>query len=135
MSESLFKTIIAAVSVLILSFVLGNYTSLTPTLNCNGLFGLESKIIGYIGFVVLLLFVAVAYVSGERSIFYYFFGFVVGGGLHNLIFRIVKGCVEDYYKIGSLYFNFADLSVSIGILGLVCYNFYIYARQKDYTNN
>jgi len=51
------------------------------------------------------------------------FGLVLGGGLSNLLERIINaGLVTDYWNMASLFtFNLADVSISIGIVGLMVY--------------
>ncbi|WP_149275981.1 signal peptidase II [Pareuzebyella sediminis] len=60
------------------------------------------------------------------------FGFVIGGGIGNLIDRIAYGSVTDFFQIRlgifkTGIFNMADVSVTIGILLLL---FFSMSKQK-----
>jgi len=44
------------------------------------------------------------------------FGFVIAGGISNMIDRFVYGGVIDYLRVGRAVFNIADLSIWIGCL-------------------
>ena len=55
------------------------------------------------------------------------FGLVVGGGVSNLFERIINtGLVADYWDMASLFtFNLADVSIAVGIVGLMIYFLYV----------
>ncbi len=71
--------------------------------------------------VLLILLFRVLQKSNLNKWLIIAFAFVIGGGIGNLIDRIVYGSVTDFFqiKIGILrtgIFNMADVSVTIGIL-------------------
>ncbi len=54
----------------------------------------------------------------------YFYGLIVmtGGGMSNLIDRVIRGSVVDWFSfkfLGKIYFNLADLFVFIGLILLL----------------
>ncbi|MDD5605912.1 MAG: signal peptidase II [Patescibacteria group bacterium] len=58
-----------------------------------------------------------------------FWGLILGGGLSNLFERIIhSGLVADYWEaLGLFTFNLADVSISVGIVGLLICLFYVKA--------
>lgn len=71
--------------------------------------------------VLLILLFRVLQKSNLNKWLIIAFAFVIGGGIGNLIDRIVHGSVTDFFqiKIGILQtgiFNMADVSVTIGVL-------------------
>lgn len=59
--------------------------------------------------------------------------FIIGGGIGNLINRLITGCVIDYIKIFPItYFcNFADYCITLGTIGLIIYTFFIRSDHKS----
>lgn len=45
---------------------------------------------------------------------------IVAGGLANGVSRVVFGYVWDYFRLGSLWFNLADISITLGVILAIC---------------
>ncbi|MDR2457894.1 MAG: signal peptidase II [Clostridiales Family XIII bacterium] len=87
--------------------------------------------------ILLILFFIIKYSKKLDSVFFIFFGSIIGGGLSNLYDRIFSGEVVDFIAVANFpVFNFADISITIG--GFLFVIFYIikeYGRHKNSENS
>lgn len=78
------------------------------------------QIVGSVVILFLLLRVGVDYIDRKekKSIFEgWLLGAVIGGGLGNLIDRVVHGYVVDFIVLGPIpVFNVADVGITVGLL-------------------
>ncbi len=64
-------------------------------------------------------------------------GLIAGGCLGNLVDRIVFGYVRDFINfefISFPVFNFADISLTFGIILMIIYFFFIYSKEEKKLN-
>ena len=78
--------------------------------------------------VLLILLFRILQKSNLNNWLIFAFAFVIGGGIGNLIDRIVYGSVTDFFqiKIGLLrtgIFNMADVSVTMGVIVILFLSF------------
>jgi len=87
--------------------------------------------------VMLAGLVYMAYASKKKpSILLLAFSLVIGGGLGNLLDRIDKGYVVDYFDIHIIpVFNIADMSICAGCALLFIYLIFIDGKQMGKTSN
>lgn len=107
---------------------LNSFIHLTHIRNFGGVFGLAQGMGWLFGLFSLGLLAAVtAYLALSRNLQryeYICFGFVVGGGLSNILDRLLHGSVIDFIDIQHIpywnyVFNTADVMVHIGIWPLL----------------
>lgn len=80
----------------------------------------------FVAVTSILLFAIIFYMFRKRpsgKLFYVSAGLIIGGGIGNLIDRIVLGYVIDYLSLSffSPVCNFADYCITIGVILLVIY--------------
>ncbi len=57
-------------------------------------------------------------------------GFILGGGLSNIVDRFIRGGVMDFMRVGvGPWFNFADVFLSFGVF-LALLNYYLYWKSN-----
>jgi len=124
--------------------VLSNYVILTKVENTGAFLGLGDSIPRplYKLFMILLPLIAIGY-----GIFYLMnrdtlsrvmivgISFLIGGGLGNIIDRILYGSVTDFLYFDFVLFhtgvvNMADISVSMGFF-IILYGFYVNRRELN----
>lgn len=77
--------------------------------------------------VILILFTSILVFKNEikkNSLGYLAFGLILGGGVSNLIDRVLFGYIVDYINLGIFSpllpaINLADVAVSLGVIGLI----------------
>ena len=90
-------------------------------------------------FVVLtsaLLLIIIFYMFKKRpsgKFFYICAGLIIGGGIGNLIDRVIYGYVIDYLSISFFppVCNFADYCITVGVFLLVIYIFFFSSKFKS----
>lgn len=90
-------------------------------------------------FVVLtsaLLLIIIFYMFKKRpsgKFFYICAGLIIGGGIGNLIDRVIYGYVIDYLRISFFppVCNFADYCITVGVFLLVIYIFFFSSKFKS----
>lgn len=80
----------------------------------------------FVGVTSVLLFLIIFYMFKKRpsgKLFYIFAGMIIGGGVGNLIDRLVHGFVVDYLSLSFFppVCNFADYCITIGVFLLALY--------------
>jgi len=129
--NALFSTILAA-SVLSLGFalladqflteriaIIGSLVGLERTLNSGIAFGINLPEHFQMFVIFLALFFVSWYASkdAKTNTSKVGFGLIIGGGLANIIDRLLDGTVTDFFQVGSFpVFNAADSSITIGIV-------------------
>ena len=106
------------------SVEINEFLHLTHIRNFGGIFGFAQNMGWLFGLISLLLLLCVsAYlwtqVSAQRYE-YVCFGFIVGGGLSNVLDRLIYGSVIDFIDVQNIplwnyIFNTADLMIHVGI--------------------
>ena len=106
------------------SLEINDFLYLTHIRNFGGIFGLGQDMGWLFGLISLFLLIGVsAYLSmspATRRYEYICFGFIVGGGLSNVLDRLIYGSVIDFIDIQNIpfwsyIFNTADLMIHVGI--------------------
>ncbi len=114
------------------SMEITSFLYFTHVRNEGGIFGiLQGK--GWIFSIVSLVFLAFialyAYIAEDvRRYEYVCYGLIVGGGLSNIMDRVVYGSVIDFIEVRGIpywhyIFNTADLAIHLGVWPLVILNF------------
>ena len=106
------------------SVEVNDFLYLTHIRNFGGIFGLAQNMGWLFGLVSLFLLGGVsAYLwtqSSAQKYEYVCFGFIVGGGLSNVLDRLIYGSVIDFIDVQNIplwnyIFNTADLMIHVGI--------------------
>ena len=112
----------------------------THVRNHGGVFGLlQGKGWMFAIFSALLLGAVVIYLYRGKDIQryeYICFGFVVGGGVSNVLDRLVYGSVIDFIDIQHIpywnyVFNTADVMVHVGIWPMLIFSLFFNSENKD----
>ncbi len=102
-----------------------NFFYIIPAQRNEGIaFGIHlPKIIQIIGTIIILIILfqfALKYLSKEEKpsfLKHWLLGAVIGGGIGNLIDRILYGSVVDFIVLGPIHvFNIADIGITIGLI-------------------
>ncbi|HCI04125.1 MAG: signal peptidase II [Candidatus Peribacteraceae bacterium] len=131
--SALFSTIIVA-SALSLGFallvdqflveriaIIGSFIGLERTLNSGVAFGINLPEHFQMFVIFLALFFVAWYASkdAKTNASKVGFGLIIGGGLANIIDRLLDGTVTDFFQVGSFpVFNAADSCITVGIIML-----------------
>lgn len=86
--------------------------NLPQTLNRGFSFGMGAGIGSWIFLVLLCVVVFDSVARGLRLPD----ALIISGGFSNIIDRFFYGGVVDWIRISSLWFNFADISITLGVL-------------------
>ena len=114
------------------SFEINDFLYFTHIRNFGGIFGLAQDMGWLFGLISLLLLIGVsAYLwvsSTTRRYEYICFGFIVGGGLSNVLDRLIYGSVIDFIDLQNIpfwsyIFNTADLMIHVGIWPMLILSF------------
>tara|TARA_Y100000996_G_C22358767_1_gene575969 strand:+ start:317 stop:775 length:459 start_codon:yes stop_codon:yes gene_type:complete len=106
------------------SIEINNFLYLTHIRNFGGIFGLAQNMGWLFGLISLILLAGVSVYlwkhSSAQRYEYVCFGFIVGGGLSNVLDRLIYGSVIDFIDFQNIplwnyIFNTADLMIHIGI--------------------
>ena len=106
------------------SIEINNFLYLTHIRNFGGIFGLAQNMGWLFGLISLILLAGVSVYLWKHSSVqryeYVCFGFIVGGGLSNVLDRLIYGSVIDFIDdqnipLWNYIFNTADLMIHIGI--------------------
>ena len=106
------------------SIEINNFLYLTHIRNFGGIFGLAQNMGWLFGLISLILLASVSVYLWKHSSVqryeYVCFGFIVGGGLSNVLDRLIYGSVIDFIDVQNIplwnyIFNTADLMIHIGI--------------------
>mgnify|MGYP001167866694 FL=1 len=106
------------------SLEINDFLYFTHIRNFGGIFGLGQDMGWLFGLISLFLLIGVsAYLwmsPATRRYEYICFGFIVGGGLSNVLDRLIYGSVIDFIDIQNIpfwnyIFNTADLMIHVGI--------------------
>ena len=91
-----------------------------------GLISMESNIYYHIlTIIIVLVYVVLIYfLIKSKGMYIYLFSLIVGGALGNLFDRVYYYAVPDFFDLHFqnyhwFIFNIADISISVGIIGLV----------------
>ena len=84
----------------------------------------------------VLLLIIIIYMFKKRpsgKFFYICAGLIIGGGIGNLIDRVIYGYVIDYLSVSFFppVCNFADYCITIGVILLVIYIFFFSSKFKS----
>lgn len=93
--------------------------TITKVENEGMAFGLNKQNLGNIGLSAIILIVIFNYMISQKERLtkpvVVYLGFIISGGISNIIDRIFKGAVFDFIKVGSFpVFNFADMCIVCG---------------------
>lgn len=82
---------------------------------------------------IILLLVMIFKENIKDKVFLFFASLVIGGGIGNLIDRIIYGYVIDYIKLSFFapVCNFADYCITLGVSGLIFYIVFLHKDIKD----
>ncbi len=91
-----------------------------------GLISMESNIYYHILTIIIVLVnvVLIYFLIKSKGMYIYLFSLIVGGALGNLFDRVYYYAVPDFFDLHFqnyhwFIFNIADISISVGIIGLV----------------
>lgn len=101
--------------------IIGSFLGLQHSLNPGVAFGVSFAPALQVSLIVIAL-LAVAWMArktrgmGERIAY----GLILGGGIANIIDRLLDGLVTDYFQIGTFpVFNVADSCITVGVFLLL----------------
>jgi len=105
-----------APGVIVAADQLTKYTSVEPFLNTSASYLVV--LTAGMALIVVLVFYIVAFRALRLP-----FLLLAGGGASNIYDYIVWGAIRDPLKIGSIYFNIADISIVAGIALLLYFSY------------
>ena len=90
----------------------------------------------FVALTSVLLLIIIIYMFKKRpsgKFFYICAGLIIGGGIGNLIDRVIYGYVIDYLSVSFFppVCNFADYCITIGVILLVIYIFFFSSKFKS----
>lgn len=75
-----------------------------------------------IALIILVIFLAIKELNLNSKLTILFVGLILGGGLGNIIDRVIHGYVIDFISIWKYpIFNFADIYVTVGVLSVALF--------------
>lgn len=97
----------------------------------------------FVALTSVMLFVIIFYMFKKKpasKLFYICAGLIIGGGIGNLIDRVLYGYVIDYLSVSFFppVCNFADYCITIGVIILVIYLFFFsdtFKSKKEKAND
>lgn len=101
--------------------IIGSFVGLERTLNSGIAFGINLPEHFQMFIIFLALFFVAWYASkdAKTNTSKVGFGLIIGGGLANIIDRLLNGTVTDFLQVGSFpVFNAADSCITVGIVVL-----------------
>lgn len=99
--------------------------NIQPKLNC--FYPVQNSVFLLVMAVAIIIIIALFYRQIlTDKVYAILIGLIIGGGIFHLLERISNKCVLDYFKLGSLYFNFVDIVIVTSIVFLILYT---YARE------
>ena len=110
-----------------------NFLNFTHIRNFGGVFGLAQDmgwLFALIGFVLLLGISIYLWIGKSVQKYEYIcFGFIVGGGVSNILDRLIYGSVIDFIDFQHIpywnyIFNTADVMIHVGIWPMLILSFY-----------
>lgn len=118
--------------------VIPGVLQLTYVENRGAAFGILQGRVGILSIITLIVLVAaiVALLMGKfkNKLVIWSVGLIIAGGAGNLIDRMYRGFVVDYFDITPLFnfpvFNFADCCVVVGTIMLMIYLLFFEGRKK-----
>lgn len=117
--------------------IINGVLSFVYTENTGAAFGmLENKRFVFIAvtIIILAIFIYILVTKKIKSlIFNTAAGLIIGGGIGNMIDRILNGYVIDYIKISFFpaVFNIADMAITIGAIMLFIYLLNDSKKERD----
>ena len=121
------------------SWIVNNWLHLTHIRNHGGVFGIFQghSVLFSIFSSILLAFLVMYLLKSSHVKTYEFacFGFILGGGISNIMDRLFYGSVIDYFDIRGIphwhyIFNLADVMIHIGLWSMVLLGFVHSRSQK-----
>ena len=98
--------------------IIGSFIGLEHTLNSGVAFGINLPEHFQMFVIILALFFVAWYASkdAKTNASKVGFGLIIGGGLANIIDRLIDGTVTDFFQVGNFpVFNVADSCITVGI--------------------
>ena len=101
--------------------------------NLGGVFGMlqgHGWIFGLFSVTLITGLIAYLYIGKDVQRYeYYCFGFIAGGGLSNILDRLIYGSVVDFINVQGIpywqyIFNTADVMVHVGLWPMLFYSFF-----------
>lgn len=82
--------------------------------------------------IVVLSLIFYLMTREKKALLVFSFVLIFGGGVSNLIDRLVIGCVRDFVNLGFWpSFNLADAAITVGVLLLILSSFRDMTRKKQ----
>ena len=109
--------------------------------NCGVAFGMFKDMRWiFVALTSVLLLIIIIYMFKKRpsgKFFYICAGLIIGGGIGNLIDRVIYGYVIDYLSVSFFppVCNFADYCITIGVILLVIYIFFSSKFKSNKVEN
>ncbi len=88
------------------------------SINYGFSFGLGENLIPPVLYLVLAICFFIWVVFQKKR--YLGWWLIVAGGLANGLSRLLFGYVWDYFRLGPLWFNLADVSITLGVILALC---------------
>lgn len=113
---------------------------LTHVRNFGGIFGLKQGsgwwFAGFSGVVLVGLMVYLFRAKDISRLEYLCFAFIIGGGVSNILDRLIYGSVIDYFDVRGIpywhyIFNTADVLIHVGIWPMLIYGFWPRRQAED----
>lgn len=116
------------------SIEINDFLRFTHIRNFGGIFGLAQNMGWLFALISVLLLVSVSIYlwihPSTQKYEYICFGFIVGGGLSNIVDRVIYGSVIDFIDVQNIplwnyIFNTADLMIHVGIWPMLVLSLYL----------
>ncbi len=109
---------------LLSSHYFGGLAYLQHKYNCSTLFDVDVNVYAAFAFVVLLVYIlGIATLIRRKWHYAIASGLLTGGGLYHIYIRLIDGCVLDYFRLGSIYFNISDVLIVMALILLIIFSF------------
>ncbi len=117
---------------------------LTHTRNMGGIFGsFQGKGLIFTAFSSCFLIGLIIYLlrsTSGRFYEYVFFGCIVGGGVSNVMDRLLYGGVIDFINIQNIpywkyIFNTADVMIHVGLWPMIIFHLFLNKRRTNLSEN
>jgi signal peptidase II len=126
--------------------VIPGFFSLTLVRNTGGAGGVLPSLTPLLIVITIVVIYAIVKLRSQRSrspLLAYALGLLLGGAIGNLIDRLRSGYVTDFLDLGVVMsgkpynwptFNVADIGITVGMLLLIHYIYFVARREREAEN-